>query len=285
MQTEIPPAAEPFRGSLESGIAPRETLRSRARGEKGIYVFGRRRRDGDSPADMTDGWPVVWIFDAGPAAGGEWVELGLPLSWMTPLARDRAAFERTYGKYRRAAAIIAFGHHQPGLESEISIFRLSGLLLFSPVFDDMKQYTRWVEMTAGRRNAWVEGLSLSALPQSLLSHCKAQGRPVGDLAWQNDIVRMAIPFARTRVTVVLPSHFELHPVVQEEATRMGKRLGCVALERFDATEIERVRTKQSVPGYMNGRTTEYPPQVARTIGEPQHRYAERMPHKWRRFGL
>ncbi len=285
MRTESPPAVEPFRGSLQSGIAPRETLRSRARGEKGLYVFGRRRQDGDSCSDMTEGWPVVWIFDAGPAAGGEWTELGLPLSWMTPLARDSAAFKRSYGRYRRMAAIIAFGHHRPGPGSKISISRLSGLLLFSPVFDDMKQYTRWVEMTAGRRNAWVRGLNLGALPSSLLSHCEAQGHPVGHLAWQHDIVRMAIPFARTGVTVVLPDRFQLHPVVQEEAIRMGKHLRCVSLERFDAAEIERVRTKQGVPGYMSGRVTEYPPQVSKTIGEPQHRYAERLPYKWRRFGL
>jgi hypothetical protein len=36
---------------------------------------------------------------------------------------------------------------------------------------------------------------------------------------------------------------------------------------------------------MSGRVTEYPPQVSKTIGEPQHRYAERLPYKWRRFGL
>ncbi len=285
MRAEAPPVAEPFRGSLQSGIAPRETLRSRARGEKGIYVMGRRRPEGDACTDMTDGWPVVWIFDAGEAAGGQWTELGLPLSWMAPLAQDTAAFRRSYGKHHRMAAIIGFGDHQESLRSEISIFRLNGLLLFSPVFNDMKQYTRWVEMTAGTRNAWVKRFSLGALPPSLLSHCKAQGHRVGDLAWQHDIVRMAIPFARTRVTVVLPSHFELHPVVVEEAARMGKQVRCVALERFDATEIERVRTKQGVPGYMNGRTTEYPPKVAKMVGEPEYRYAERMPQKWRRFGL
>ena len=293
--TEAAPPAEPFRGSLASGIAPRETLRSWARGEKGIYVFGRRQPDSDSCADITEGWPVVWIFDSGTAEGSEWMELGLPLSWMTPLARDRAAFERSYGEYDRLAAIIAFGDRQADLESEISIFRLRGLLLFSPVFDDMKQYTRWVEMTAGSRNAWVGGLKLGGLlasllklgglPATLLSHCEAQGHPVGDLAWQDDIVRMAIPFARTQVTVVLPSHLKLHPAVEGEATRIGKRLGRVGLERFDAAEIERVRTKHCVPGYMNGRGTDYPPKVAKIIGEPEQRFAERMPQKWRRFGL
>jgi len=96
---------------------------------------------------------------------------------------------------------------------------------------------------------------------------------------------MAIPFARTQVTVVLPSNLKLHPAVEGEATRIGKRLGRVGLERFAAAEIERVRTKHSVPGYMNGRGTDYPPKVEKIIGEPEQRFAERMPQKWRRFGL
>ena len=105
------------------------------------------------------------------------------------------------------------------------------------------------------------------------------------MSWQDDIVRMAIPYAGNQVTVVLPANCKLDPLVHQVAATLGKRLGLVPLDHFSAAEIARVQCDLSLPGRSAERGTEYAMAAAASIGEDRELFAKRMPDKWRCFGL
>ena len=284
-RVEARPVVEPFRGSIQRGIAPRETLRARAR-EGGFYVHRDRPLQTPGPTDASEGWPVVWLFDSESAADSSWTHYFVPVSWLVLSARDKASFACRYANtHGQLSALIAFGDLDPRPTSDVSVFMLRGLILYSPVFADNRQYTCWVELTAGTRNPFFSRTHPSGIPTPVWSHCKSLGHPVGELAWQDDIVRMAIPFSGRHVTVIRPKHYTLHPVVYKEAAQMGRRLAFVDLDHFSQDEIERARRHLSVAGHTNGHGTTYSPSAEAAIGEGRGRYAQRMPDKWRRFGL
>jgi hypothetical protein len=100
-----PPLAEPFRGSMQRGIAWKETIRARARGENGLYVHSEPTAEALQPADPSEGWPVVWIFDADGRGDSTWKDYVVPMSWLVPFLHPTARQGRRDGVRRRGLEV------------------------------------------------------------------------------------------------------------------------------------------------------------------------------------
>lgn len=283
--------AEPFRGSLQRGIAFKETLLARARGEKALQVYAESSAKNDSPADLSEGWPVVWIFDTEGRGGCKWTDLIVPLTWLKPfLDNDTGQGVLFDSADKNLSSLICFEDKKqnPGgykKNGGVQASTLRGIIAFGPVFHHDQQYARWLELTRGLRNPLFTRSYLSDIPKPVSRHCASMGTPLGVLRWQDDIVRVAIPYAGRQVTVVLPRHYQLDPVVYQETARLGKHLSLVSLERFSASDIQRARSNLMVPGLANASSPQYEANAQSSIAEERERFAHRMPEKWKRFGL
>jgi hypothetical protein len=169
------------------------------------------------------------------------------------------------------------------MECGIEASKLRGLIVYGPVFNHDQQYARWLELTKGSHNPLHS--DHPAIPGPVSRHCESVGIPLGQLRWQDDIVRMAIPYCGRQVTVVLPKHYKLDPVVHQEAAQQRKRLVLVSLDHFSTRDIERAQSNLMVPGRTNESRPEYAADAQAAVAEERERFAHRMPEKWKRFGL
>jgi hypothetical protein len=161
--------------------------------------------------------------------------------------------------------------------------KLRGIIAYGPVFDHDQQYARWLELTNGSHNPLHS--DHFGIPSTVSRHCESLGTPLGKLRWQDDIVRMAVPFAGRQVTVVLPKHYKLDSAVYREAAQSRKRLALVSLDCFSTSDVERAQCNLMVPGRTNESRPEYAADAQAAVAEERERFAHRMPEKWKRFGF
>lgn len=288
------PCSKRFSGQLLDGIDVKATLRAHARGTEQVWVRHTRLQRVSATDRSTAGYPVVWIFDDGPCEGNEWQVYYLPLRWIEPHVRNRSHFKRRYQeKGGKAAEIIGYGREQHALNLEPPIDRLhrvdlQGLVIYGPIFGTLRQSARWFELTDLSRNPLFDTRSAFDLPDSLVTYCAEHlGLPLGQLRWQDDLVRLAIPFADRAVTVVAPATFRLAPIVLEEATRQGKILNRVPLDSLPAPWVARLRQNYMVPARLDGDDghTVYESGAEQAIGEALDGYQDLVPPEWLTFGL
>jgi hypothetical protein len=286
--------AEPWRASLGSGLAMRETIRAYARGDERLFVYRPHGTSFDARPNPIEGWPVVWIFNEAPHTNCEWHNYLLPLSWLARHAHNRVAFESVFANgARNLSALIGFGRRKrlsgsSGGLKEISCLHLHGLLLFSPVFSSNVQWTRWLELKGNRSAPLYRHCDLRDIPDEVVTRFKRSLKlGFGNLRWQDEIVAMATPFSRSYVTVIAPRRFRLAPEVHRAAKKLGRQIRLLALDNFDAAEVARMRDNISVPGVSNGPEdrTIYDTDAEAQIRESRTRFRDRVPNRWRRFGL
>ncbi len=288
---EAPRIAEPFRGSASGKIAWKETLRARIRGDNELYVYNESTDEPLQPRDASEGWPVIWIFDAEDRGASTWKHYIVPMSWVTPYL-DTATHQRlpSASPKNSLSTLICFGSEDDALGQEssgayVESSILRGIVVYGPVFSLNQQYARWLELTNGLQNPCLRPSLSCVIPRPLARRCEDLGPALGTLRWQDDIIRLAIPYGRRQVTVVRPRGFRLDATVYAEAAQAGKRIALVDLERFAADEITRAQANLMVPGVADGDGPQYSANAEAAIAEDRLRYAKRMPEKWMNFGL
>jgi hypothetical protein len=239
---------------------------------------------------MTEGWPVVWIFDNQPRADSVWNNLVVPLSWLEPFLHENSVPGLYNGSASNLSSLVCFEDEnrcrrvEPH-ESGVHASTLRGLIVFGPIFHHDRQYARWLELSRGLRNPLSAYDRPSGIPSCVSQHCGTQGTPLGQLRWQDDIVRMALPYAGRQLTVVVPRHCNLDPLVLREAALLGKNISPVTLDQFANSDVLRARSNLMVPGITHDSSPQYALDAQSSIDENHKRFAHRMPEKWKRFGL
>ena len=284
--------AEPFDGQLLDGIDIKATLRARARGERALFVRGRRAGSAQASADLAEGLPVVWLFD------GESDQQDYRYSSYTTALEDSLRYARDARWFRAqaeacgsiAVAISVFAKDNADdplvRQHDVDVYRsdLRGAVLYHPLFPGFRQFARWFELTRFARNPYT-GLFLSdSVPRSVSAELEHRlGTPAPSLHWQDVLVCAAIPYAGQSVTVVAPSAMTLAPAVHRLAKAHAVRLRRVALERFSAAHIRRVRVNYMVAGDhdRDRDKMQYVAGVEEHLGEPQDLYLEMVPRRWR----
>ena len=287
LKEQAPRFAEPFRGSLQRGIAWKETLLSRARGHKDLYVYDTPSTFAVQPSDLSEGWPVIWIFDDGARRDTRWKNYIVPMEWLEPFLDPGEGVRYAPSTYN-LSALMCYGDEEKDVENAaracgVEASKLRGIIVYGPVFNHDQQYAHWLKLTKGSHNPIHH--EHSGIPNAVSQRCKSLGVPLGQLRWQDDIVRMAIPYGGRQITVVLPKHCKLDPVTYQEAARMGKRLALVSLDRFSVGDVERVQKNLMVPGQVNENSPAYATDAEAALAEEREHFAHRMPEKWKRFGF
>ena len=289
-----PRVAEAMQRSFEDGLALRATLRARARGDDSLYVWTRESDSAGEVVEPTEGWPVVWIFDSGAAGDSRWHNYLVPLSWLLRHARDPAEFARRYaGAASNLSALIGFGGRGefiPGngaIGLGVSSVGLRGLIVFSPVFSANLQYCRWIELTRGTHNPLYRRTSVADLPDTIVERLAGTlGLAPGRLAWQDDLVRMALLYAEDHVTVVAPRTLRLGERVYRDARRLNRRIAVTRLEGFRRTEVARLRSLITAPGIAaaEGGATVYVEGLEELIDGPRAMEHKARRSTWQSFG-
>lgn len=130
-------------------------------------------------------------------------------------------------------------------------------------------------------------ISLSGeLPLEVRQALDLDGGPGADEStWQDVLVRLALAFGGTRITVVAPEELVLSPWVHALAQRHDQTIGRVPLSTFPPEQVARCRRIQMVPAEVQGVEARfvYRGDPERVLGELEDRYRELVPEHWRPF--
>lgn len=292
-----PIRSAPFEGSLLDGIDVKSTLRAHAAGGGRVYVRDARPGRRLPPAGV-DGYPVVWLFRPGTAregGGGDgigrdgsddgpgaarrgWYVFSDALDDLRPRVRNPAALDRLRQSSGRSLIhAIAFGRYttderlsRPGWRVER--LDLDGIVFYQPGHFTPGQTARWAEETGYRRHPVHDFVPGPGLPAGLAaSVLDRHGFDPSAGHWATALVRLAVPYAASAVTVVAPDGFRLPPAALSDAARRGGLpVRLVPMSYFPVATVRTISTYLVVPvlGYRpSDDTPEYPPHLQQLLGE------------------
>jgi len=257
-------------------------------------VLTEQSVSGSDSTTFSEGWPVVWLFDSGLCDDSKWRTYLVPISGMTKYAVFPEHFsKRCDDRQSNLAAVLGFGDSAECTDADlddpgVSLFHLRGLLTFSPVFPTNLQYTRWVEATNYAQNPFFRFTDARGIADTMAEDItRLFGRPGRDLRWQDEMVGMALPYARSQLTVVVPTGFRVSAKVHRAAQKLHKRIAVVDLDSFSADDIERIKNNHSVAGTLDPKDggTNYVASAEGVLGEDPAKYRSRVRAQWRTFGL
>ena len=98
--------------------------------------------------------------------------------------------------------------------------------------------------------------------------------------WVSNLICAALPFAKQRVTVLLPKSEMIESHVAREAASRGISLECVPLTHFSKERIETIRNQYMVRP-LDVNRLEYPAEVEAAFGESSRQHLEILPGRIR----
>ena len=275
---------EPFAGALHDGVDVKATLRAQIRGERQVQVKVRSAARHEAPTEAASDEPTVFIFEpAATAEGGDWrLFLAAFGPDMRPYIRNLNRFDqviREQGGNFVASVHYGAGREPPeALRPHVSDLRyLYGITVYGNPCLTPRQSARWLEAkdyACCPLVAWGNVRSLFELYR-----CKHL-LPLDERAWPASLVLAALPYARQRVTVVLPSKQSLPPAVFREANRRRIGLDLLPLSHFPASQLEKIRHQYLVhPQDVDA--MEYPEAMRAAFGESPQQHLELLPERIR----
>jgi hypothetical protein len=283
---------EVFEGSILEGIDIKSTLRACSRGEDVVYVRDRLKKYSCDTSHPGDGFPVVWILDPREHRGARWNALYEDCDWMRKHVRDPESLDWMREKRgHKMIALIGYGDlHLKTKASDrnrmIQTDRYYGILIYQPICWTKNQFAHWVEVTGYKRNPFCDRneLGLSALSDLTAYFEKEHGVKIGEFDWATTLMLFAIPFAKDRVTVVVPSNYQIPPLVFERARRYGIEISIAPLTPFSQQEIERVSLNYMAPALTMEPRCIFSKSIEEAIGESQTANRDLVPQSWIDFG-
>ena len=275
---------ESFAGSLQDGIDVKATLRAAIRGEKKIQV--------KTPAGfaqkhvLTEGSdePTVFIFERGTEArDGRWNTLTAGGSGeMRKFIEDRRRFDAiTEQRGHEFVACLQFStDREPDarLKQHLRGFNyLYGITIFANPTLNPIQSARWLEACDYTGCPIIHcGGTQDLFQYYQREHKLSLNRP----GWVSNLIRAALPFAKQRVTVLLPKSEMIESDVVSEAAARGISLEYVPLTYFSKERIETIRNQYMVRP-LDVNRLEYPAEVEAAFGESARQHLEILPERIR----
>lgn len=283
---------EPFSGQLLDGIDIRGTLREYARGQDQPMVRDTRPALGSMPRPLIQSFPVVWIFEAADSRQRHLNWLRTPLPWLLEAARDRAALAALVdrpGEDLMDMVLVADTQNaadRAAMSHGITTYQAHGWVLFRPQCPTLRQAGDWILETQSRLRPSAPRNGGDRLPLPLLQRLDHDGGPrLGDLSWQDALIRVALTFADRDVTVVAPADFVLSRAISVFARQQGRLIEQIPLTQFPTAQVDRIRQVQLVSAVIQGEAgrIRYLGRPSDLLGEPEDAYRELVPPQWRRF--
>ena len=111
---------------------------------------------------------------------------------------------------------------------------LRGIVIFIPAHFTAPQEAKWMESTDYAGNPFVAGPGFGTLAQHF---SQRHGVDLDPIDWPTSMVRMAIPYATSRVNVIAPDGFALPRLVQDEARKSGIEVRLVPHSNFPRQQL------------------------------------------------
>jgi hypothetical protein len=275
---------EPFAGSLHQGVDIKATLRAAIRGEQRVQVKAL-----SAPARMNiqtegDDEPTVFIFEReAEVRGGHWNTLLAGGSYeMRRFVQDQRRFDEITNRngHEFVACVQFCAEPEPAehLKQYVSGFRyLYGITLFGNPSLNHLQSARWLESCDYTGCPIVHfGGTQDLFQYYQREHSIALDRE----KWVSSLIRMALPFAKRRVTVLLPKSQVIEPPVSRDAAVRRISLECLPLTHFSQERITTIRNQYLVRP-LDVNTLEYPDALQAAFGEPPRKYIQLLPQRIR----
>jgi hypothetical protein len=102
--------------------------------------------------------------------------------------------------------------------------------------------------------------------------------------WRETLIRMAVPFARTAVTVVAPDGYEVRSRVQNEAARHGIEIRVVPRSSFSREAVEQIVCWYGARPLAGTACTKFSEATEREFGERADANSNLLPAWLRDYG-
>ncbi len=277
---------ERFEGSLLEGVDIKSTIRARVKGDKNIYINSKRKnmKEDFSVKNGTSLDPTVFIFEepfnesrghwelgaAGNASLRDYIE-------STELTRfDKKV--NNFGYYFIGSVAIENSVSVPDHLQNVVVYmkELIGYITFGNPCAHVKQSVEWLKSTHYNTCPTIQNLSMIKLLEFYKIH---HNTIINHDKWASTLVRLAIPYASSRVIIVAPENFNPDLISCQEAQKKNIDLDIVPLSFFSDDKINRLRKRYAVYGGPDG--LKYSKKVKDLLG-PSDKYIEMLPARMQR---
>jgi hypothetical protein len=275
---------EPFSGSLQEGVDIKATLRAATRGERTVHVKVATEAKRMVTVEQGHSEPTVFVFERRHSIkNGRWDTLLAGSSWqIRKYVRNSARFDRI--TRQKGCDFVANVHYcvdrEPPelLRKHVEHLRyVYGMVVFGNPSLNTMQSARWLEE---RDYDCCPILHLDS-PRLLFDYFRKEHQlELDSKDWVSSLIQIAVPFAKERVTVLVPSGEVLPSSAIRAANARQITLDVVSLSEFPPDRIERIRHQYLVcPSDAEART--YSEEMQAAFGESPNRYLELLPQRIR----
>jgi hypothetical protein len=277
-----------FQGSLLDGIDVKTTLRAHIRGNEHIYVTDRGIYE-----TFVSSWehninPIIWIFNPyrNKSSNTKWTLYGVDLrdieKYVINTEKLKDVMRQLGTKYMSAASYGTEEKVQKSLERAgiANIKSIHGVLFLGLPCFSIKQEAKFMEFYNYEKFALYDG-SIKGLTE--MFH-KRHGIDLDMTDWPVSMVRMAIPYARQEVTVIVPHGFILPRVVFVEAKKRKVDLNILPLSYFPKENIEKITTEYCVYTIPGSDWEAFPESAERCLGEKADKNRHLVPRELLNYG-
>lgn len=275
---------EPFTGSLHEGVDVKATLRAVIRGEQRIQVKTRSAPAQTQIHTEGDDDPTVFIFEReAQARDGHWDTLlaGGSREIRQHVENQRRFDEITELKGHSFIACVQFctePEPEARFKKHVSGKRyLYGVTVFGNPSLNHLQSARWLEACDYTGCPILRFSGARHLFQFYRDEYKIALR---EDKWVTSLIRIALPFAKRRITVLLPKGQMLEPGAVREAAARRISLETVPLSRFSTKHIEIIRNQYLVRPFDVDRM-DYPDELQSLFGESPRKHLDLLPGRIR----
>lgn len=286
----MPPASafsgEPFSGTMAEGIDIKATLRATIRNDKRIYVKTTSGSRSVSRQNLL-AEPFVYIFQY-PHTDRSKESISWDISYAGTgnvkahhfnSEATRAHFmdiTKEYGSNFVASVQFSEDSSPPKHLATCNDIRnmriLWGAMSYGNPCNNIHQCARWLEENKFKCSPGLKNLSR----ETLITFYKDNFNMVLDMDnWPENLIRIAIPYARRRVLVMAPDRKAISRQVQLDARNFGVTIDLVPLSYISAERINMIR-HQYVVYPLNVDATDWSTEVVNLLG-PANAYQELLP--------
>jgi hypothetical protein len=244
--------------------------------------------------------PVVWLFSQRSPRRAEWMVLAEELDEMLPLAQrpeEMRAIQRERGTV--VVEQIGFGTRTWAFRSRAavrgghSMYEWGGMLIYLPTHFTLQPTAWFLENTHYRSTPIVNyhGPTYSSEQHLHEGHAVTRlfrdtyGMSLDLSDWPTTLIRMAIPFAQSTVTVIAPDQYSIPINAGNEAVRRGVTIRTVPHSAFLRDSLSAISTWYGAAAIAGTLGTKFPAAIERQFGEPASANSHLLPPYWRNYGV
>jgi len=272
-----------FDGSLEGGINVKATVRALIRGERKIYVSKLASCKDNAIQDGINPDPFVLIFPEYPdLTSAKWSYFTAG-SELEHFVKNSELFDRIRNEKGDifVSSILLEEKIPPPTHLELLISEMSrthGTVMFGNPCINSKQSAIWLESADFKCCPILSTYGM----HSILAYYSHHFNLKIDLSdWKQSLIRMAIPFAREKVTIIASDSFCISEEVKKEAYRNRVQLNLVSYLNFPENKLNEARHRFSIQT-LDRAGIIFPPETEVLLGQTKDTYFEMLPYAIRK---